>query len=403
MHICYLYPFYPPERESFGIGTFVWEVSHALVKNPKIQVSIVSKTKNSMNSFESIDGINVYRISEQETGINRIIDNLTNHIFSTLFFSIRARKAILKISKTHKIDLLEACDFGGDAITLCNQTLQFPLIIRCHTPGFLLDIYNQNEARSSSVTTSLIEKIILQKAKNIVFPTRGLYDELVKYVKIEGDIVFQPYLIDVHRFTARHERTGSIKLRIVSIGRVEKRKGSKLLCQAFSQLITDGSNSELYFIGRDSITEAYNNSYIAYLQKDIIPKKVISHVHFLPEINREKLSNTICKFDVLVLPSLFEGVGYVALEAMASRLPVIGSNHGGTSELIINNQTGFLIDPLSVDELYNKLNLFIHNRSLLNIMGERGLARVKRVYETQVVIKDITNYYKKVIKNYKSI
>lgn len=396
MHLCFLYPYYPPEKESFGIGTFIWEMTHALVKIPGVRVTVVTRSHSQTDILENCDGIYVHRVSEQGMGLERVVNSLSRHVLSMYFFSQRVRKIISDIHKENRIDLLETCDFGGDSISFPDKAWLFPVVVRCHTPGFLLDYYNQCESKSVSLFTSLFEKKILQRAANLIFSSEGLYREVIKHVSISGNVSLQPYLIDLNQVAKKMWKDVGPQLKFVAVGRVEKRKGADQLCRSFSQLIEEGCRADLYFVGRDSYLLP-GGSYISYLKKEVITRKGAPYIHFLPEIDRQQLLQVICNYDVLVLPSRFEGVGYVAIEAMAACLPVIGSIHGGTSELVVNGVTGFAVDPGNVDDLTCAMRRLICDRNLTQLLGKNGRKRVKKRYMASIVSREAVEYYRKII------
>ena len=74
-------------------------------------------------------------------------------------------------------------------------------------------------------------------------------------------------------------------------------------------------------------------------------------VNIKSELSQEKLFEVMKSFDVLLLPSLNEGIANVVLEAMAMGIPVISTDCGGMSEVVINNTTGWLVpirDPKAI-------------------------------------------------------
>ena len=67
----------------------------------------------------------------------------------------------------------------------------------------------------------------------------------------------------------------------------------------------------------------------------------------------ENIRGFLKSIDVFLLSSLWEGFGYVLIEAMASKTPFIGTNIGGIPELITPGETGFLVSPDSPEEIAN--------------------------------------------------
>jgi phosphatidylinositol alpha-1,6-mannosyltransferase len=80
---------------------------------------------------------------------------------------------------------------------------------------------------------------------------------------------------------------------------------------------------------------------------------------------------------VFVMPSRAEGFGFVFLEAMAHGLPVVAGNVDATSEVVVDGETGYLVDPTSVRALVTAISRLLGDRDLRLLMGSAGRARVR--------------------------
>jgi len=68
------------------------------------------------------------------------------------------------------------------------------------------------------------------------------------------------------------------------------------------------------------------------------------------------------QIDVFVFPSLSEGLGIAIIEALVAKKLVIASNIGGIKELIKHNETGILVEPTNVDDLYKAIKWVLENK-----------------------------------------
>ncbi|HKV45507.1 MAG TPA: glycosyltransferase family 4 protein [bacterium] len=97
-------------------------------------------------------------------------------------------------------------------------------------------------------------------------------------------------------------------------------------------------------------------------------------------------------FDVVVLPSLNEGMGKAAIEAMAAGRLVIGSRVSGLQDVIVDGQTGFLVPPAEPEELAATVIRCLTDMPLTRAMGIRGQRLVDR-YSIEVMIEKIERLY----------
>jgi glycosyltransferase involved in cell wall biosynthesis len=105
-----------------------------------------------------------------------------------------------------------------------------------------------------------------------------------------------------------------------------------------------------------------------------------SRVSFKGEVSDKELVELYKSCDVFLMPSSQEGFGIVFLEAMAFRKPVIGGNHGGTPEVILDNETGFLVEHGDVGALADRIATLLGNPELCKRMGEAGRRRLEENY-----------------------
>jgi len=114
-------------------------------------------------------------------------------------------------------------------------------------------------------------------------------------------------------------------------------------------------------------------------------------VHFLGE--RKEIPQILSLFDVVVLPSLWEGLPYSLLEAGALRKPVVATDVNGVKEIITDGKTGILVPPKSPKRLAEALRQLIENRDLALHLGEALKEDLHDRYALSRMIEDVQNLY----------
>jgi glycosyltransferase involved in cell wall biosynthesis len=103
-------------------------------------------------------------------------------------------------------------------------------------------------------------------------------------------------------------------------------------------------------------------------------------------------------FDVFVLPSGEpEPFGGVVMEAMSLGLPVIGSNAGGTTEQIANEQNGYLFENKNAEDLANKIGLFLNDPTSIKLFGNCSKERIEKYFSLDLHKENILRLYEEMI------
>jgi glycosyltransferase involved in cell wall biosynthesis len=105
------------------------------------------------------------------------------------------------------------------------------------------------------------------------------------------------------------------------------------------------------------------------------------------------VAKVLSTFDVAVLPSFFEGMGRVLLEAMAMEKPVVASRVGGIPDLVKHNVNGLLVPPGDVIELANALERLLSDNRLARSMGQEGRKRIQEQFSSEVMVRSIHRVY----------
>jgi phosphatidylinositol alpha-1,6-mannosyltransferase len=102
---------------------------------------------------------------------------------------------------------------------------------------------------------------------------------------------------------------------------------------------------------------------------------------FIPE---DELDRLYAEAGVFVLPSTGEGFGLVFLEAMARGLAVVAARASAVPEIVIDGETGYLVDPARPGELERAVRTLLADEDLRRTMGEAGRARVQSTFNCDV-------------------
>lgn len=149
-------------------------------------------------------------------------------------------------------------------------------------------------------------------------------------------------------------------------GRFDPQKGQLLLLEALEK-INDPKLCVL-FLGEPTMHEgqAYSDKMKERMAADALKDRVFIRP-FRPDI-----AVFYQAIDAFIMASKAETVGMVTIEAMASGRPVIGSNAGGTPEILHNGNLGYLFAPLNADSLAEQIRRYLSNPELFSAASLQG-------------------------------
>jgi glycosyltransferase involved in cell wall biosynthesis len=115
------------------------------------------------------------------------------------------------------------------------------------------------------------------------------------------------------------------------------------------------------------------------------------HLRFLGW--QQDLGPIFRSWDIFAMPSLEEGFGMAALEAMAEGLPVVATSVGGLPEVVEDGQTGYLVPPSDVTALSERLRLLILDPKGRRAMGAAGRERARNLFSADRMVAEIAAVY----------
>ena len=224
---------------------------------------------------------------------------------------------------------------------------------------------------------------------------------LIKQIKVPKNKITQVYNgVDINRFmfdSAKPLALLPIEFRtpglflIGTVGRLDPVKDQTTLVQAFISFVR--SNAEL---SRKVRLVIVGEGILMLSLQRLVRDADIEHlVWFAGE--RHDIADIMQTLDLFVLPSINEGISNTLLEAMASALPVIATKVGGSPELVVEGQTGYLVpkqDPLAMSVAFKR---YLLEPELLKRHGLAGRARVVSMFSLNRMMADYMAIYDKLL------
>ncbi len=174
-------------------------------------------------------------------------------------------------------------------------------------------------------------------------------------------------------------------LRILSVGRLEWKKGYEFALQAIRLLMDQGIQCEYRILGWGDYIEA-----VAYARHQLGLEKT---VHFLGAQSRAAVKENLQWADVFLHLAVSEGFCNAVLEAQAMQLPVVCSDADGLRENIADGESGFVVVRRDPKAAADKLQLLAANPALRKTMGQAGRTRVLNYFQINKQIDTFHQFY----------
>ena len=177
---------------------------------------------------------------------------------------------------------------------------------------------------------------------------------------------------------------------VTLVGRISRLKGHKLLLESYINNFKDYKHTKILFVGSPVEGQEF---YLSEIQQIILENNIHEKVKILPFT--KSLIDVWQVTDFAIMPSTEkESFGLVAVEAMLASKPVIAANHGGLTEIVVDNETGVLFEPNNVDTFSNALRILIDSEELRISFGKKGYERAIKHFSVESYSNNIQNILK---------
>lgn len=255
--------------------------------------------------------------------------------------NIKGMKLLLQHLKSERVELLHSHGYKFNILLglFSKKALGLPSVSTVHG-------YVKAKFPNKMWIYEFLDRVFIRRMDRIILVSSSMlkipaFSDVKKVQVINNGI---PELIENESCETKNL---SSPLKILAIGRLSKEKGFDYLINAVAELNKSGSSVHLTLFG-----EGREKSHLENLVSNLGQSNSISLKGFVSE--PYKIFN---EFDVLVMPSLTEGIPITLLEAMRGKINIIASSVGGIPE-VLGEQYKFFVEPASVESLAGKIRLF---------------------------------------------
>lgn len=392
MNVCFVSQEYPDETGWGGIGTYTAEMAHGLARRGH-QVIVVSRAIAVERTYVESDGVQVHRILPRMRLDHMRLLWRFNRIWEG--YRLAVAIALQNIVHKHQVHLIETPELGAESLLYkMLPTKRLPIVVRLHSGAGIVNQF-EKAASAAECLDSRWEKQVVRAAAHVTAPSKALLDSSRKiFPFLDGKTTVVPNPIDSQLF-APNSHIHPVPNQVLCIARPRPLKGLKVLAQAIPLVWAILPETRFSFVGAamGRTNESVDVAFRAELG-DLVAHPQVEIVSPLP---RTKMPTFYHAASICVVPSLWEGFGYVCAEAMACGKPVIASRVGGLAEMIEDDKSGVLVTPGNPVELAQAIIELLQNPSRCKALGAAARHSIEEVYSTPVIVKRMEDLYQKVI------
>ncbi|PRZ20069.1 glycosyltransferase family 4 protein [Flavobacterium granuli] len=380
MKIAFLTPEYPyaKVRNTAGLGTSIRHLVSALVsKGVAVTVFVYAQEKSEI--FVE-NGIAFHLIEDKK------------YPFAKWFFYRKyIQKYCNRIIKKEKIEVLEAPDWTGITAFM---NFNVPLLIRFHGSD---TYFCHLEKRKQKLKNYWFEKRAIDKATAYIAPTRFAGALSAKLFGIKNKTIQTIHHgLGLENFENSNPESYE-KGVILYVGTLIRKKGVLELPGIFNLVRQQHPEARLILIGGDaSDIETQSNSTWELLKKKF-DSEDLKKVTYLGPITYQEVQHHIKNAQLCVFPTFAETLGMVTIESMALQKPVVNSNMEWSKELIVDGESGFLVNPKDAALFAEKILALINDPVLSQSIGKEARIRVEKLFDIEQIAQENIAFYQSLI------
>ena len=372
-----------PPRIVGGIARHCFGLGKALVAEG-YDVHVVTLDFPGAPMYEEIEGLKVHRV--------KIELGHPDFITWTFLLNHFLEKKVAMLNSEVNFDIIHIHDWlTGTAGINSKHFLNKPLVSTVHSTEIGR---TQGLHSPDSYLIDSLEWWIIYEAKKVIICSNSMKTRLEDHFHVppEKNLVI-PNAIDISKYK-RTINQNAVKKRykinpddklVLYIGRLVPQKGVEYLIKAIPLISQKINNVHFNIIG-----DGWSRNYLENLANSTLHGKKIKFLGFIPD---SEVVDLFLIADVLVIPSIYEPFGIVALEGMAAGVPVIATNVGGLAEIIDHDQTGVLVSVENPNSIAWGVNKVISNPEYSRWLIQNAKKKVRNLYSWSGVAKKTIKIY----------
>lgn len=288
---------------------------------------------------------------------------------SGAFLFARLLAEVRRLHASHPVHVIHAHSAlpCGHAALLLSRELKIPFVVTVHG----LDAFSSRQVEGrAGEWCARISRSVYRSACSVICVSEKVRDQVIEGAgpRVNSTVIYNG--VDPEVFSASDSEPD--ELVILGVGNLIPIKGHELLLQAFAAVQNRFPSVVLEVIG--------DGPERSHLQKLAEEQGIAGKVRFRGRQSRRQVADAMRRATVFALPSRYEGLGCVYLEAMSAGKPVIACRGQGIEEIVTEGVNGCLVGAGDLQELTNTLARILQQPELRRSMGQAARQTILQGY-----------------------
>ncbi|ACL68922.1 glycogen synthase [Halothermothrix orenii] len=296
---------------------------------------------------------------------------------------------------------------------LAKKLYNIPLVTTIHSLEPLRPWKEEQLGRGYQLSLWM-EKMGIENSDKVIAVSGEMKKDILKYYDVDEDrveVIYNGIDLDQYRYTDSdtYRRKYGIDLDkpyVLFVGRITRQKGIIHLVNAIKYI---NENTQVVLCAGAPDTEEIEKEMTEKVAA--IQEKRDGVIWINEMVSKEAVIEFYSNAAVFCCPSVYEPFGIINLEAMACQTPVVASAVGGIKEVVVDGETGFLVNYEQKDEktgepknpeafsksLAEKINMVLEDDKLAKEMGKKGRERVEKYFSWESIARQTKKLYESIV------
>lgn len=384
---------YPPKSVG-GLAQHVYDLTGAL-SGHGVEVHLFTMGEPGIPDYERVKGVHVYRVTPYSVSSS----DFTTWVSQFNVAILERAVPVMNENGQENWNIVHAHDWlVAYAARALKHAFRLPLVATIHATeyGRNYGLHNETQRHISDV-----EWWLGYEAWRIICCSHYMEGEIKFIFQIPDDkltvipngVAPQNYLQKNNTLTRDNYAASGEKI-VFYVGRLVREKGVQVLLDAVPMVLAKMPNTKFIIAGK--------GPHLKELQNQAARTGIDKQVYFTGYIDDYTRNSLYGWSEVAVFPSLYEPFGIVALEAMAAQTPVVVSDAGGLSEIVVHNYDGMKAYPGNPRSLADNILAVLGNPRLAMQLRQNGCRKVKQQFNWRDIAAGTMEVYKEVWEEHRS-